>query len=83
MFSSVTASAVTSAVEPVITPVERSNSPPIISSATAIAMMPMVAAGSRKFPIPAWEANTGETRVNPMKTRIAAPPAPTSGVISS
>ena len=38
-------------VAPVITPADRSNSPPIIKSATAIAMMPSGAATSRKFAV--------------------------------
>jgi hypothetical protein len=41
----------------VITPADRSNSPPIISSATTTAMMPSVEAGSSMLPMPRAVAN--------------------------
>ena len=43
--------------EPIMTPLERSNSPPIISSATAIAMMPYVEATSVHRAVPSSEKN--------------------------
>ena len=39
------------AVAPVMTPDDRSNSPPIISRATAVAMMPVGAATSSQFSV--------------------------------
>ena len=44
-------------VLPVITPADRSNSPPIISSATATAMMPSVDATSVQRAMPLSVAN--------------------------
>ena len=45
-----------SAVVPVMTPADRSKWPPIISSATATAMMPSVDAGSSQLAMPARRA---------------------------
>ena len=58
----VTSIAVVNAVVPVTTPADRSNSPPIINSATATAMMPRVAAGSSQFAIPFGERKTDDCR---------------------
>ena len=75
----VTRIAVVRPVVPVTTPADRSNSPPIISSATATAMMPRVAAGSSQFAMPLGERKTDDCRLKNNPTAIAAAIAPISG----
>ena len=64
---------------PVITPAERSNSPPIISSATATAMIPIVEATSVQFAIPLSVPNASV--VTQKNTQMTSAPSsePTSG----
>ena len=68
---------------PVITPADRSNSPPIISRATATAMMPMVEAGSSQLATPAPLRNTSESAAKNTNTITAPMSAPSSGLSSS
>src|SRR3954451_12741643 len=65
--------------EPVITPADRSNSPPIISSATATAGMPIVDATSVQFAMPSSLRNSGFCVQKKIATTIAASSAPISG----
>src|SRR5450631_4499461 len=61
------------------TPAERSNSPPIINSATATAMMPTVELAYRTVAIEAALRIGGAIAKNKMKTAIAPTSEPTSG----
>ena len=70
-------------MKPVIAPAERSNSPPIISRATATAMMPMVEAERSQVLAPLAVAKTSVVTAKKTKTTIAATRAPTSGRLSS
>ena len=72
-----------SAVVPVSTPADRSKWPPIISSATATAMMPSVEAGSSQLATPRADRNTGDWTAKNAKTTTAPTSAPSSGVTSS
>src|SRR3954447_16342981 len=85
MFSpnSVETTPTVSAVVPVITPAERSKWPPIISIATATAMMPSVEAGSSQFATPRTERNTGDCTAKNTKITTAPMSAPSSGLTSS
>src|SRR4051812_43987066 len=65
--------------EPVMTPAERSNSPPIMSSATATAGMPIVDATSVQFAIPSSFRNSGFCVQKKIATTTAASSAPISG----
>ena len=71
----------TTPAAPIIEPTDRSNSPPIISSAAATAMMPSCADTSRKVMMPRAEnipvprAATAKNR----KTRMVPATAPSSG----
>ena len=61
------------------TPVERSNSPPIISKDTPTAMIPIVEDPYRMVArAPGW-VNVGDTNAKKMKRTIAPTRAPTSG----
>jgi len=69
----------TSPVVPVITPVDRSVSPPMMSSATAVAMMPSVDAGSRMRATPVTDTQfAGAMRANISQTARAPIRAPIS-----
>src|SRR5215217_4755719 len=70
-------------VVPVMTPAERSNSPPIISSATATAMIPSVDATSVQLAIPLSVPN--ESVLSQKKAQMTSAPSsePTSGRRSS
>src|SRR4051812_47149746 len=68
-----------SPAEPVMTPAERSNSPPIISSAIATAGMPIVEATSVQFEIPSRVMNWLVVTVKKIATARAAIAAPSSG----
>ena len=68
---------------PVITPAERSNSPPIISSATATAMMPSVEATSVQRAMPLSVRNCSAVTAKNSKTTPAPIIAPSSGRWSS
>ena len=70
-------------VEPVITPDDRSNSPPIISSATATAMMPSVDATSVQRAMPLSVANCSAVTAKNRNTAPAPIIAPSSGRWSS
>ena len=65
--------------EPVITPADRSNSPPIISSATTTAGMPIVDATSVQFAMPSSCRNSEFCVQKKIATTIAASSAPISG----
>src|SRR5262245_1221927 len=69
----------TSPVVAVITPAERSNSPPIMSSAMATAMMPSVEAGSSQIATPSRERNTLDWVAKNTNTTIAPTTEPSSG----
>ena len=69
--------------EPVITPDDRSNSPPIISSATATAMMPRVDATSVQRAMPLSVANCSAVTAKNRNTTPAPSIAPSSGRWSS
>ena len=69
---------------PVAAPDERSNSPPIISSATATAMMPSgEAATSRIDEAPLASPNLTETAQKKTQMKIAPMAAPISGRMSA
>ena len=78
-----TSSAGTIAVTPDITPVERSNSPPIISSPTGTAMIPKNAACCVHAASPVWLSHRWlellSVIANRIQTAIAAISAPSSG----
>ena len=76
---SVVSSPISSPVVPVITPAERSNSPPIISSATATAMIPIVEATSVQFAIPLSVPNASVVTQKNAQTISAPSSEPTSG----
>src|SRR4051794_10896809 len=65
--------------EPVITPADRSNSPPIISRATITAGMPIVEATSVQFAMPSSRRNSEFCVQKKMATTMAASSAPISG----
>ena len=65
--------------EPVITPADRSNSPPIISSATTTAGMPIVEATSVQFAMPSSFRNSEFCVQKKIATTTAASSAPISG----
>ena len=65
-------------------PIERSNSPPIISIAAAIAIIPKFADTSKKFKVP-YALNipvSPATIPKNINTRIAPPNAPNSGLFN-
>src|SRR5215216_838404 len=64
---------------PVMTPAERSNSPPIMSSATATAGMPSVAATSVQFAAPSSVPNRSVLITKNSPITVAASTAPISG----
>src|SRR6266536_4902692 len=68
---------------PSCTPADRSKCPPIISSATATAMMPSVEAGSSQFAMPCTERKTSERMAKKMNTTMAPIREPSSGLSSS
>ena len=68
-----------SAEEITATPVERSNSPPIISSDTPTAMIPIVELPYRTVARALGWVNVEETNAKKMKRTIAPTRAPTSG----
>src|SRR5829696_582086 len=68
---------------PVITPADRSNSPPIMSRATATATMPRVEAGSSQFATPEGLRNTSDSSAKNTKTMTTPISAPSSGLSSS
>ena len=70
------------AVAPVMTPDDRSNSPPIISSATAVAMMPVGAATSSQFSVVSASPNVRPLPQKNAQTMTAPMRAPISGEIS-
>ena len=72
-------SPISSPVVPVITPAERSNSPPIISSATATAMIPSVEATSVQFAMPLSVPNASVVTQKNAQTTSAPSSEPTSG----
>src|SRR5690242_13442295 len=65
--------------EPVMTPADRSNSPPIISSATATDGMPMVEATSVQLEMPSSFRNSEFCVQKKMAITTAASSAPISG----
>src|SRR5215217_6463221 len=65
--------------EPVITPADRSNSPPIISSATTTAGMPIVEATSVQLAMPSSLRNSEDWVQKKIATTTAATSAPISG----
>src|SRR4051794_15527804 len=65
--------------EPVITPADRSNSPPIISSATTTAGMPIVEATSVQLAMPSSFKNSAFWVQKKIATTTAARSAPISG----
>src|SRR5205807_4533717 len=72
-------SAVTSTVDAVITPADRSNSPPIINSAKATATMPRVDASSSQVVAPSGVRNLSVTIEKNTNTAAAPSAAPASG----
>src|SRR6476660_912063 len=79
MFSSVARMPIIRPAEPVITPADRSNSPPIISSATATAGMPIVEATSVQLAMPSRWAHSEIWVVKKIATASAASSEPSSG----
>src|SRR3954469_9634390 len=65
--------------DPVMTPAERSNSPPIISSATATAGMPIVDATSVQLEMPSSFKNRAFWVQKKIATTMQASSAPISG----
>ncbi len=65
--------------EPVMTPADRSNSPPIISSATATAGIPIVEAIEVQFAMPSSSRNSAFWVQKKIATTTAASSAPISG----
>ncbi len=82
-FSSVARMPIISPELPVMTPAERSNSPPIMSRATATAGMPSVEATSVQLAMPSSVMNSDVVTVKNTATAIAASAAPSSGRRSS
>ena len=76
---SVVSRPITRPVVPVITPADRSNSPPIISSATATAMIPYVEATSVQFAIPLSVPNASVVTQKNTQMTSAPNSEPTSG----
>src|SRR5918996_90351 len=76
---SVVSTPISRPVEPVITPAERSNSPPIISNATATDMIPIVEATSVQFAIPLSVPNASVVTQKNTQTTSAPSSDPTSG----
>ena len=72
-------STTTMAVAPVMAPEDRSNSPPIISRATGTAMMPKVAATSKKLAVPPTVPNRSDACQNRIHTDRTPSRAPISG----
>ena len=70
------------AVAPVMTPDDRSNSPPIINSATAAAMMPVGAATSSQLSVVSASPNVRPLPQKNAQTMTAPMRAPISGEIS-
>ena len=71
-------------VVPVITPADKSNSPPIISSATAMAVSPKFAEASRYVAVPAQLSHVSPPcQANKSQTTSAPASAPNSGRTSS
>ena len=64
---------------PIIEPIDRSNSPPIISIAAATAMMPSWAETSRKLMMPGAENRPLLPATAAKKTRMVPATAPSSG----
>src|SRR5689334_2146216 len=79
MFSSVARMPSIRPAEPVITPADRSNSPPIISTATTTAGMPIVDATSVQFEMPSSFRNSAFCVQKKIATTTAATSAPISG----
>src|SRR4051812_49401308 len=79
MFSSVARMPIIRPAEPVMTPADRSNSPPIMSSATTTAGMPMVDATSVQFEMPSSFRNSEFCVQKKIATTSAASSAPISG----
>ena len=66
-------------------PIDKSNSPPIINIAAAIAMIPRLAETSKKFSIP-YALNipvSPATIPKKINTKIAPPRAPSSGLFNN
>ena len=70
------------ALAPVMTPDDRSNSPPIISRATAVAMMPVGAATSSQLSVELAWPNVRAFPQKKIHTMTAPMSAPISGEIS-
>ncbi len=70
------------AVAPVMTPDDRSNSPPIISSATAAAMMPVGAATSSQLSVVSASPKVWPFPQKNVQTMTAPIRAPISGEMS-
>ena len=68
-----------SPVEPTMVPADRSNSPPIMSRATAIAMIPNSAEESSQVATPPAVTNASVIAAKKQNTATAATAAPTSG----
>jgi hypothetical protein len=77
--SSVASRPIIRPAEPVMTPAERSNSPPIISSATTTAGMPIVEATSVQLAMPSSFRNSEFCVQKKIATTTAASSAPISG----
>ena len=75
--------AIVTPLAPVITPAERSNSPPIIKSDTATAMIPSGAATSKKFAVLPAVPNLSPLPQKNAHTTTAPISAPISGEIKS
>ena len=71
------------AVVPVITPADRSKCPPIMSSATATAMIPNVEATSSQLAIPLNDRNTSDCTEKNARTTTAPISEPSSGLTSN
>src|SRR5215217_4887988 len=79
MSSSVASRPMNRPAVPVMTPAERSNSPPIMSSATATAGMPSVDATSVQFAAPSTVPNRSVVNTKNRPITVAASTAPISG----
>ena len=80
---SVVSTPTTRPVKPVMAPADRSNSPPIMSSATATAMMPIVEAPRSQVLAPLAVAKTSVVTAKKTKITMAATSAPISGRFKS
>src|SRR5712671_2269042 len=78
-FSLVQSRPVTSEVEPIITPAERSNSPPIISRATGMADSPISEEGASQVETAPGSVNDLEPKAKNRKTRTMPTTAPKPG----